>query len=221
MSLFSKHDLQRIAVAQERAEHKTNARIEIVSTDRSNGYHYFRMLGTVALTLVVAAIFFIVLNNIQSNDWSSTSVDAARWVWWSQFPVALCSWWLCGWTPVLRRITPKRVCRNAVSDQTKLTYLDINPLNQAVEPVVLIYLSALERRVELLASPQLDSLLGEEVWGRHISMLVSSIQQHQATEGMCNVLEALGAQLAVVLPSQNVTQTELDRFNHDFRNDAA
>lgn len=221
MALFNKHDLQRIAVALERAEHGTSARVEVVSVNSSSRYNYFRMLGAAMITLVVSALIFLLLNQFQNQQWNVLEVDAARWVWWSQFPVLLIAWWLCGFNALLRRIVPTQVRRATVGDKAQLTYLEMNPINAQPKPSVLIYISSMERRVELLASPDVEALLGGQVWQRHIAMLIGAIHDQQATDGMCNVLEALAVQLANVLPAVATTATDLDKFNHEFRNDAA
>jgi putative membrane protein len=74
---------------------------------------------------------------------------------------------------------------------------------------VLLYLSLLERRAEIVADEAIHSRVAPEVWGEAMAALVEPVKAGRPGEGMAMAVERIGAVLAECLPPTLENPNEL------------
>jgi putative membrane protein len=74
---------------------------------------------------------------------------------------------------------------------------------------ILLYLSLLERRAEIVADEAIHSRVGPEVWGEAMAVLIDNVKAGRPGEGMAQAVERIGAVLAECLPKTIEDTNEL------------
>ena len=74
---------------------------------------------------------------------------------------------------------------------------------------VLLYLSLLERRAELVADEAIHSRVEPEIWGEAMAALVDGVKAGRPGEGMALAVEKIGAVIAPILPKSLDNPNEL------------
>jgi len=127
----------------------------------------------------------------------------------AQALLAILLYWLLGFPALLRRITPRAAQRQAVSDRVKQLFIERGVIETRDRSGVLILLSALERRVEILGDRGIHEHLGNNVWQTMVNQLTTAIDVGKAAEGLANIIERLGRELSSKFPARPDDTDEL------------
>jgi putative membrane protein len=120
---------------------------------------------------------------------------------------------LFSWTPLLMALTPgatksRRVRRRAVAH-----FRSACEGRTGGRTGILIYLSVLERRAEIVADQAIHEKVDASVWGEAMAALIDEVRQGSVGRGMALAVEKVGAVLAEHLPrSQGDTNELPDRL---------
>jgi putative membrane protein len=117
-----------------------------------------------------------------------------------QLLVALGLWWIAGRPAVLRRLVPRSVRTRAVDARAKQVFLDRGVTETRDRSGVLVFVSRLEHRVEILADKGIHERVGVEGWKRHVDSIVSAIASDRTVDGLLEAIEAIGTELAEHFP---------------------
>jgi putative membrane protein len=109
----------------------------------------------------------------------------------------------------LRLIVPRWAREQAVRDKVRLLFLELGVTETRDRSGVLIYLSELERRVEVLGDRGIYEQLGREAWQKLVGELTKSIHGGRAAEGLTRLIEQLGAELVARFPVRPGDTNEL------------
>lgn len=74
---------------------------------------------------------------------------------------------------------------------------------------VLLYLSLLERRAEIVADKAIDDLVDSDVWGEAMAALIENVKAGRPGEGMAKAVEQIGRVLVQYLPKTAEDTNEL------------
>jgi putative membrane protein len=104
------------------------------------------------------------------------------------------------WMPLRMRLTPagtktRRVRRRAVE-----LFRAGTENRTKGRTGVLLYLSLLERRAEIVADEAIHNRVQAEVWGEAMAALVEEVKAGRPGEGMARAVEKIGEVLAQCLP---------------------
>ena len=77
------------------------------------------------------------------------------------------------------------------------------------ETGVLIYISLLEHRVEILADRGIHSKVGEGYWREEVAKIVAGIKEKRAASALAEVIQEIGAKLAQHFPAAPGDKNEL------------
>lgn len=113
---------------------------------------------------------------------------------------------------LLRLIVPRPIQRKATNERAKRLFLDLGVSETRDRSGVLICLSELEHRVEILGDRGINEHLGADAWKALVSELVGSIRRGRAAEGLSAVIEKLGKELSAKFPPRPDDTNELE--NH-------
>jgi putative membrane protein len=74
---------------------------------------------------------------------------------------------------------------------------------------ILLYLSLLERRAEIVADEAIHSRTEPEAWGEAMAALVDQVKAGRPGDGMAQAVERIGAVLADCLPARHENPNEI------------
>jgi putative membrane protein len=196
--LLSASDKQRIEALVAGVEERSAGEIVTLVAARSDEYAPVRALGS-GLLVVAAGLAFYLAPLELSPEWIFTA----------QAPLALLAYWLFGRPAVLRALVPSEVAAQAVDARAKQLFLEHGVADTRDRSGILIYLSELEHRVEILADKGIHERLGEVEWQRDVADIVAAIRKGRAADGICQVIEHLGEELERHFPARRDDVDEL------------
>jgi putative membrane protein len=114
-----------------------------------------------------------------------------------------------GLAPCLRLIVPRWAMQRAVHAKVQQLFLELGITETRDRSGVLIYLSELEHRVEILGDRGIHQQMGPEAWQSLVTNLVASIRKGKAAEGLESIVRRLGAELTAKFPIRAGDTNEL------------
>jgi len=113
--------------------------------------------------------------------------------------------------PLLKRpfISPW-VCREEVRQRAIQAFYDHRLYQTRDATGVLLFLSLLERRVELLADTGIDALVGEGTWDGVVADLTAALRAGDQVDGVARAVAQIGEVLAIHVPPRPDDTDELD-----------
>lgn len=187
--LLDESGTARVAEHVAAAERRTAGEIVVVLAERSAGYERQRAAVSFTATLLVALA-----------TWAFVPWVHELWILCGQVPVVLLFWWLTGLGPLLGRIVPGAVQREAVRARSRQLFLDQGVTETRDRSGVLLFLSETERRVELLADRGIHERVGSEQWQQLVTDVVAAIRGGKAVAGLERAVDAIGERLAQHFP---------------------
>jgi putative membrane protein len=210
-------DRERIAAAVAKAERESDGEIVTIVAPRSDAYHDVGLhFAVLAMLLAPTAAALAPQSWI---DWGTSLVFG-----WNAAPgfrllmllllgkmilFFLIVRYALAWMPLRMALTPKgtkhrRVQRRAV----ELFRITTNQRTKG-RTGILLYVSLLERRAEIVADEAIHSQVEPEVWGEAMAALVTEIAAGRPGEGMVQAVEKIGEVLAKCLPPRAENPNEL------------
>ena len=196
--LLTHEEKERLARQIAEAESKTAGEMVVVVLHKSASYGAYRVAfaGMAALLLAGAAhLFWPELTAMQLLG--AQAILAA--------PLYL----LLGWPLLLRSVTPREVLRSSVSDRIKQLFIERGVTETRDRSGVLVLLSALERRVEILGDRGIHEHLGQDVWQSLVTELAAAIRGGKVADGLSKIIERLGRELSARFPARPDDTDEL------------
>jgi putative membrane protein len=136
-------------------------------------------------------------------------VDPVRWLPPLQVATFVVGYWLSGRRWLLRHLVPKRVQAPAVAEGARLAFLEQGLVETRDRTGILIYISLLERRVEVLADRGIDQHVAEGTWDGVVESILTGIREQRAEEGLVEAIRACGEILAARFPPRADDTNEL------------
>jgi putative membrane protein len=198
-AILTDEERAKIAAKIAEVEQTTAGEIVVHTVLRSESYREARWLMASLITYgVVLSSAFLFPD------------EPARWAVASLLPVFLLAWWISapGW--ILRRMVPEPVMADAVHRRAELAFLENNVHRTRDQSGVLIFVSALEHRVEILADEGIHQRVGVEGWKKYVQVVVSGIRDGKAGDGIVNAIEGIGAELKQHFPPRDDDTNELN-----------
>lgn len=215
--MLSEADRARVSAAVAAAEAKSDGEIVTIIAPRSDAYHDVGLHYAVLLMLFVPVWFAVAPQSW--IDWAVGTflgwgaVLTRPWVMTYMFVklagAFLLVWLLFKWMPLRMTLTPagtksRRVRRRAVE-----LFRVTTEQRTKGRTGILLYLSLLERRAEIVADEAIHSQVEPDVWGEAMTALVDEVKAGRPGEGMARAVEKMGEVLARVLPVKDSNPNEL------------
>ena len=209
------HDLVTAAVTA--AERESDGEIVVIAAARSDAYHdvalHYALLAMLIVPAVIAA-------------WPQALADrATAWLlgWNAEFSraalmlalfvlltlVFLLFRLMLAWMPLRMALTPGRTKTRRVHRRAVELFRATCQLKTRGRTGILIYLSLLERRAEILADRAIADQVQPEIWGEAMAVLVDEVKAGRPGPGLVQAVEKVGAVLAGILPPRPVNPDEL------------
>jgi putative membrane protein len=213
---MNESDRARIAAAVAKAEAESDGEIVTVIAPRSDAYHDVALqYALLAMLLVPVALAVLPQGAI---DWATGLVlgwNAALtrdvvmlYLFVKLAAVFLIVRYALAWMPLRMALTPKATKSRRVRRRAIELFRVSAERRTKGRTGVLLYLSLLEKRAEIVADEAIASRVEPEVWGDAMAVLIENVKAGKAGEGMALAVEKIGEVLAACLPPQSVNPNE-------------
>jgi len=208
--LFSESELSEVEKAIARAEEKTSG--EIVPLVVFSSHSYLWVYGLLAAlgwglgTLALAWYHF-------SSPFSLTLLET---FFWQATAVALLVV-LPRWPGVKRFLVPRVFMAKRVHRQALANFFAMGLHETRDRTGVLIYISLLEHRVEILADRGIHAQVPGHYWDEQVSLILQGLKTGTPAQGLIRAIDSMGAQMAERFPPRPDDQNEVGdkvRFGH-------
>lgn len=206
--LLSKEDRALVEAAVKEAEGRTSGEIVPVVVAASANYSYVgHRLGLAGAVLATGAIWF--LPHSQNLFWEFSAVFFAQALGW------LIGWGL-GQAPALIRLcVSARTLDSEVHESALASFLHNNLHHTAGRTGILVFISQLEHRVEIVADEGIHRVAGQDFWAKETNQIAAGIAAGRAGAAMAETIREMGAKLAEHFPIQPGDVNELPDYVRD------
>ncbi|MFL6856295.1 MAG: TPM domain-containing protein [Allosphingosinicella sp.] len=215
--MLSEAERARILEAVRRAEAASDGEIVTIVAPRSDAYHDVGLHYAVLLMLLVPIWFAIVPQGW--IDWVVGLVlgwgaelsrpQAMTYMFAKQAGAFLSVWLVFKWMPLRMALTPAATKHRRVRRRAVELFRVTTEQRTKGRTGILLYLSLLERRAEIVADEAIHAKVKPEVWGEAMAALVEEVKAGRPGEGMARAVEKMGEVLADCLPPLAANPNEL------------
>lgn len=208
MPVLSEADHARVTEAVASAERASDGEIVTIVAPRSDAYHDVGLhYAVLAMLLVPTAAAIVPQSWI---DWALTLVfgwDASAsyrlpmlLLLIKMVAVFLIVRFALAWMPLRMALTPAATRTRRVRRRAVELFRAGTEKRTKGRTGILLYLSLLEHRAEIVADEAIHSQVEPDVWGEAMAVLVDEVKAGRIGEGMALAVEKIGAVLARCLP---------------------
>jgi len=199
---FPAHELERVAAAVKKAEQNTSGEIVPVILPSSQDYSWLPwVVGfRVALVSLVSLELFSLLTWPLPWGRTLTIVVVA-----TSLGVAL------SFVPAIaRRLIGKKRLGAGVLDRTRSLFISEGVTETKDRTGVLVLISKFEHEISILADQGIHSKVPQAFWNDLCREFVGSVREHHEIDGLCRLVEKIGAELAKHFPRSPDDRNELE-----------
>lgn len=203
MRKLSSLEKEAIASATREAERRSHGEIVTVIAPSSDAYHAVILLWSALVSLLVPGLF-ILLNKFQVIEYADLRI-----VYVTQLFVFLLLLALLHIPLILRWAIPAKLRRLYVQRAAQMQFYQHQLQHTQFRCGILLYVSLLERRVELLADKGINDRVAPTTWQLITDNFIEHVHRNEIKEGFVRAIEACGAVLAQHFPADDTTANEL------------
>lgn len=197
-NFFTENEKERIRQAIVAAESKTAGEIVPLIVTSAARYTEVELLG-----LIIGLFVGMIAEGIWSDPWGSQFINL--------WPVvgALLGFLLCRIAAVKRLLASKSRIAAAVHTTCLAAFTEHGLHYTSDHTGILILVSLLERRVEVLADRGINQKVAAGTWDEVVHTITSGIKSGKACDALCQAIERCGDILATHFPRQADDKDEL------------
>jgi len=213
LTLLTSDEKERISRAVSEAEANTGGEIVTAIIPESDDYAFRELLisiGAGMLTFVVLLLFISPFQALVDRlFWSDSAV---------LLPIAMAGvsmisgalFYLLFQIPALDRfIVGKKAMAEAVRRRALRHFVESNAYDTVDRTGVLLFISILERRVELIADKGINARVAPDSWDRIVSSLVRGIREKNTADAVVRAVQEIGVILREHVPPRQNDENEL------------
>jgi putative membrane protein len=208
MPVFSAADHALVTEAVARAERTSDGEIVTIVAPRSDAYHDVGLHYAVLLMLLVPIGFAVIPQ--AWIDWAVATFlgwnyelgrgVAMTFLFVKMAAVFLLVWLLFKWMPLRMALTPASTKTRRVRRRAVELFRAGTEKRTKGRTGILLYLSLLEHRAEIVADEAIHGKVEPDVWGEAMAALIEGVKAGRPGEGMASAVEKIGEVLAQCLP---------------------
>ncbi len=211
--LLSKEESERIAAAVAEAEEKSGGEIATAVIAESDNYGFQELaFGVIAgfITFTLAALLDNAIKGFfASLIWNfNPGLLPFIYSWFALFTGAL-AFFLAQIPAVDRLIVSKRVMAATAQARARRHFIEAGVHDTLDHTGILIFVSLLERRVELIADRGINEKVDPEIWNSIVTKMISKISAGELTEAMVDAVHECGDILAEKIERRQNDNNEL------------
>jgi putative membrane protein len=214
---LSPEDRTRVGAAVTAAERASHGEIVTVVAARSDAYHDVGLHYAVLAMLLVPALLAVLpqsfldagLGLFAGWDEAPTRGLLMALLFAALATVFLIVRYLLAWMPLRMALTPGATKTRRVRRRALELFRAAAERRTTGRTGVLLYLSLLERRVEIVADEAIHAKVAPETWGEAMAALLEEVEAGRPADGMVRAVEMIGAVLAEHVPLEQGDTNEL------------
>ena len=189
-NFFSEPEKEKVTSLVKKAELETSGEIAVMVVDASDSYRETEFLGALLLSAFIALVMAVSMHLI--TIWSYIPAVILFW-----FPALL---FMRRFPRLKLVLVGKNRVVEAVRERAIRAFFEKKLYRTREETGVLIFISTLEHKVWILGDRGINERIGPRLWQELAGELAAKIRDDHAFEGVCAVLEKLGAVLEEHFP---------------------
>ncbi|MBN1949351.1 MAG: TPM domain-containing protein [Candidatus Cloacimonetes bacterium] len=201
---FSEADRKLINAAVARAEEKTSGEIATAIIRESYDYAIYELI----LAVVTGFAYFLILLFftsrlelwLQNLLWDYSVQYLLAFYGFSTFAVITAVYFLANLTFIDRIIVPARIRKRKVRERALRYFMEAGVNNTRDRSGILIFISLLERRVELLADSGINSRISPGLWQNFVDDITAGIRKNELVPALEKAVLDCGHLLAEYFP---------------------
>lgn len=196
--MLSESDSKRVSDAVAEVEKKTAGEIVVQVVPASDDYAGPRLWAAVLSGAGLGEAVLLIAPGL-STQYDLLIAAAA----------SLLLWWASGLPAVLRFIVGEEQRTAMVHRRAKEAFLDNAVFRTRDHSGVLILVSMLEHKVEILADDGIHARVGVEGWNRYVATIVEGVRAGSLASGLEKAIAGIGEELAAAFPPRPDDVNEL------------
>jgi putative membrane protein len=195
--LLAPDALAAIEAAVRGAERTTSGEIVPVVVERSDPYADVRIGAAAIVALALGGVFL------------AFAPSHSAWLVPTQICVFAALCWAFGWRPLLGLVAPNPLFAERVHRAASLAFHEAGLVETRDRTGILIFVSLLERRVQVLADRGIHLRVEDGTWDGVVLRIVAGIRVGQADQGLIDGIRLCGEILARHFPPRSDDANEL------------
>lgn len=210
---FSAEELEEIKRAVKDAESETAGEIATAFIKESDNYAVYELM----FALFCGFIYFVIISifadaiepALRDMFWDYTPQYLLSFYGFSTFLVIGFFYLLANLPFVDRLVVPKGVMARKVNERAQRHFLESGIYNTKDRTGILIFISGLERRVELMVDKGISEKISQQKWNHLLDNIVVGIKEGKMVQNLCDSIRECGKLLAEHYPIQPDDVNEL------------
>lgn len=175
----------------EKVEKETSGELVPAMMDSSDHYPVAHMRLAVLVSFLVAVIFYLMMPEIKNPIW----------LLYVQIPGLIIGYALA-FIPGIKRLLLRKVEIDEEVHQRALEVFFANNLHSTKNRNgVLLFISAMERRVEMVADRGIDELVADDTWNNIVDGMVKDLKKKDYVTAICKAIDDCGGILKTHFPA--------------------
>ena len=195
---LTQSEQDRISKAVLEAEKKTTGEIVPMIVTQSDDYPGARWRLAIVIALFFGFLAYFFLDDLDPV-----------WILWMQIPGLYIGYWLSSFSAVLRPFLASSKIDEEVHQRALQAFFSRNLHATKDRTGILIMVSLLEHRVEILADTGINAKVSKDKWQEIMSDMIARIRSDDLTEGFCIAVRECGEVLAKDFPGTHDNPDEI------------
>lgn len=201
---LSSQDLEKINSAVKDAESKTAGEIAAAFTKESDSYAIYELMFAIAAGFIYFIVMMFLAGGIEkiikNLSWDYNPDHLLIFYGLSIFLVIFIFYWLANFAFIDRLIVPGSVMRRKVNERAVRHFMEARVYDTCDRTGILIFISHLERRVELLADKGISQKIPQEKWDSIVNHIIAGVRSGRLVKHLTESIAECGKLLAEHFP---------------------
>lgn len=210
---LTEEQLKKIKDSVKKAESKSSGEIVTAFIRESDSYAVYELLFSVISAFVIFTIslfYFTEINSFFSSMfWDYTISNSVMCFGFSAFLLIFIIYFLANLPFLDRIIVPSKVMKEKVKNRALKYFLESGVYETRDRTGILIFISILERKVELIADSGIASKIEQKSWDEIVNLIVEGIKSGNWVDNLAISIEKCGDLLEEHFPIAEDDENEL------------
>jgi len=213
MSLLSSEGSKRISRLVEEAEAESGGEIAVAIISESDNYAFRELLFAMVLGILAYALFAVFINPfsrvVDKLFWDASFSTLSFLILTTSFIIGAIFYFLFQIPALDRLVIGRKRMAEAVRRRALRQFVEAGIFNTVDRTGILLFVSSLERRVELIADKGINSLVATETWNEVVTELVSGIKRKQTEMALSEAIKKIGEIISTHVPRRPDDENEI------------
>jgi len=210
---LSKTEREKIRQTVQEVERKTSGEIATAVIRESYDYAIYEMIFAILVGFIYFIIMLLFLGKIeqylQSLFWDYSTNHLVAFYGFSLFLVITLFYFIANISYLDRLIVPTRIMKQKVKDRAVRYFMESGVHATRDRTGILIFISILEQRVELLADSGISTKIDEDRWQEIVEGIIRGIKNKNFTNSLIEAVASCGSILETYFPVKPDDKDEL------------